>query len=342
MSNGVLPPTLGFNFGPEEKKLEISCQYTDKNTIFRLVFDGQTSEQNFCNIFGQPTVLNILSNRNADSLETAYPGQIDRIRFVKGILYVWVAYRLGCMEALGTFSKLFDRKKTFEDYVHRELLEIVVIPILRSIGDAKKHLRDTPEAVLVFSDIASRELETFLIHEVDPAEIFDEEELKSDFKERLGQVNANLAIKAVQALSAADIDRISKIGETIEDLRSQKVDLPEFEQMRQEFRILCSKLEELRVNPHRELVPHAESQPLFEDLIADINRKKLALEDEIDAFRQRMIDMEACKPEPVVIERIERVIVQTDFSSDSAQTRIMRNLNRKSLKVLDKMFDDDQ
>ena len=352
MSNAVLPPTLSFNFGPEDKKLEISCQYTDKNTIFRLVFDGQTSEQTFCNIFGQPTVLNILSNRDADSLDAAYPNQIDRIRFVKGILYVWVAYRLGCMEILGSFSRLIDKKKMFEDYVHRELLEIVIVPILRSIRDGKKHLHDMPEAVLVFSDIASRELENFLVHEVDPAEMFDEEELKTDFRERLNQVNANLAIKAVQALSAADIDRISKIGETIEDLRSQKVDLPEFEKMRGEFKDLCSKLEELRTNqpttvtatpmPEQAVIEvPAPQQPVLDNLIEDINRKKMALEEEIEAFRHKMQEIQSHKPEPQIIERVERVIVQTDFSSDSAQTRIMRNLNRKSLKVLDKMFGED-
>jgi hypothetical protein len=343
MSDAVLPPVLSFNFGPEEKKLEISCHYTEKNTIFRLIFDGQASEQTFCNIFGQPTVLNILSNRNADSLDSAYPNQIDRIRFVKGVLYTWVTYRLGVMDILGTFSKLIDRKKMFEDYVHRELLEIVIAPLLRSIRDGKKHLHDMPEAVLVFADIASREIETFLLHEVDPAEIFDEEEFKTDFKERLTQVNANLAIKAVQALSAADIDRISKIGETIEDLRTQKVDLPEFEQMRQEFRDLCSKLDELRVgNPPQAIITQAPQPSVDVDhLIKEINDKKTTLEEEIAAFRLKMQEIQAHKPEPQIIERVERVIVQTDFSSDGAQTKIMRNLNRKSLKVLDKMFGED-
>ena len=348
MSNigNILPSNLSFNFGPEEKKLEISCEYTDKQTTFRLTFDGQSSEQNFFNIFGQPTVINILSNRDVDGLDIAYPNEIDRIRFVKGILYVWGAYRLGCMDNLGTFSKLIDKKKTFEDFAHRELLEIVIIPVLRSIRDGRRHLPDMPEAILVFSDIASRELENFLINEVDKAEIFDEEEFKSEFKEKLTQVNANLAIKAVQALSAADIDRISKIGETLEDLQSKKVDLPEFETMKGEFKALCSKIEELKNDKSSLATPAANSVPVHsvvvDKLIMEINQKKETLEQEIQNFRLKMQEMEANKPQPQIIERVERVIVQTDFSSDTAQTKIMRNLNRKSLKVLDKMFNPEE
>lgn len=336
----ILPSNLSFNFGPEDKKLEIQCEYTDKQTIFRLTFDGQTGEQTFVNIFGQPTVINLLSNRDMDGLDTAYPNEIDRIRFVKGILYVWVAYKLGCMEQLGTFSRLIDKKKTFEDYAHRELLEIVIVPVLRSIRDGRRHLPDMPEAILVFADIASREIETFIVNEVDKAEIFHEEEFKTEFKERLVQVNANLAIKAVQALSAADIDRISKIGETIEDLQSKKVDLPEFESMKVEFKNLCKQIEILGTgNP---AVQAVSTGPKVDDLLAEIASKKEALEQEIETFRQKMKEVENTKPQPQIIERVERVIVQPDFSSDTAQTKIMRNMNRKSLKVLDKMFSADE
>jgi len=254
----------------------------------------------------------------------------------------------GCMDILGTFSKLIDKKKTFEDFAHRELLEIVIIQVLRSIRDGRRHLPDMPEAVLVFSDIASRELENFLINEVDKAEIFDEEEFKSEFKEKLTQVNANLAIKAVQALSAADIDRISKIGETLEDLQAKKVDLPEFESMKEEFKVLCSKIDELKndksstssvSSPTNSVPVHS---VVVDKLIMEINQKKETLEQEIQSFRQKMQEMEANKPQPQIIERVERVIVQTDFSSDTAQTKIMRNLNRKSLKVLDKMFNQEE
>jgi hypothetical protein len=336
----TLPPNLSFNFGPEEKKLEIQCEYTDKQTTFRITFDGQSGEQVFFNIFGQPTMINLLSSRDMDSLDSAYPNEIDRIRFVKGILYIWTAYKLGCMDSLGTFSKLIDKKKTFEDYAHKELLEIVIIPVLRSIREGRRHLPDMPEAILIFSDLASRELETFVIHEVDKAEIFDEDEFKSDFKERLTQVNANLAIKAVQALSAADIDRISKIGETIEDLQASKVNLPEFESMREEFKVLCKKLELLGSNhPGVQMINHS---PVMDDLIADINAKKETLEQEIANVRQTLKDLENNKPQPQIIERVERVIVQPDFSSETAQNKIMRNMNRKSLKILDKMFSQDE
>jgi len=336
----ILPPNLSFNFGPEEKRLEIQCEYADKQTTFRLTFEGQAGEQVFFNIFGQPTVINLLSNRDADGLDTAYPNEIDRIRFVKGILYTWTAYKLGCMGLLGTFSKLFDKKKTFEDYAHQELMEIVIIPVLRSIRDGKRHLPDMPEAVLVFADLASRELESFVLHEVDKAEIFDEVEFKTDFKERLTQVNANLAIKAVQALSAADIDRISKIGETIEELQSKKVDLPEFETMREEFKALCRKMEILGSNNRG--VQIVDQKPVLDKLIAEINSKKETLEQEIESVRQTWKDLETNKPQPQIIERVERVIVQPDFSSDTAQNKIMRNMNRKSLKVLDKMFNNDE
>lgn len=359
----ILPPDLNFNFGPEDRKLSIQCEYTERQTIFRLTFDGQTSEQAFVNIFGQPTVINLLSNRDVDGLDVAYPNEIDRIRFVKGILYVWVAYRLGCMDIMGVFSKLIDKKKTFEDYAHRELLETVIIPVLRSIKDGRRHLPDMPEAILVFSDISSKELETFLLNEVDKAEIFHEEEFKTEFKERLNQVNANLAIKAVQALSAADIDRISKIGQTIEELQAKKVDVPEFENMKEEFKNLCVKMEELSKNKSGPAKPQSQPQQQqqvktintietktvilppdttqVDKLIDEINQKKESLEQEIERFRQTMKDMENNKPQPQIIERVERVIVQQDFSSDTAQNKIMRNMNRKSLKVLDKMFNQD-
>jgi hypothetical protein len=336
----MLPPNLSFNFGPEEKRLGIQCEYTDKQTTFRLTFDGQTGEQIFFNIFGQPTMINLLSNRDMDSLDNAYPNEIDRIRFVKGILYIWTAYKLGCMDALGTFSKLIDKRKIFEDYAHKELLEIVIIPVLRSIRDGRRHLPDMPEAISVFADLASRELETFVVHEVDKAEIFDEEEFKADFRDRLTQVNANLAIKAVQALSAADIDRISKIGETIEDLQAKKVDLPEFESMREEFRILCKKIEILGANDNG--VRAIDQSPLVNDLIADINEKKETLEREIASVRNTLKELENTKPQPQIIERVERVIVQPDFSSETAQNKVMRNMNRKSLKILDKMFSQDE
>lgn len=359
----ILPPLLNFNFGPEDRKLTIQCEYNDKQTLFRLMFGEQTAEQSFFNIFGQPTVINLLSNRDVDGLDIAYPNEIDRIRFVKGILYVWVAYKLGCMDLLGVFSRLIDKKKMFEDYAHKELLETVIIPILRSIKDGKKHLPDMPEAILVFSDISCRELDSFLINEVDKAEIFNEEEFKAEFKERLNQVNANLAIKAVQALSAADIDRISKIGQTIEELQAKKVDVPEFENMKEEFRNLCVKIEELSKNkPVSPVVVKAQpSQQVktintvetktvmlppdttqVDKLISEINQKKESLEQEIEKFRQTMKDMENNKPQPQIIERVERVIVQQDFSSDTAQTKIMRNMNRKSLKVLDKMFNSEE
>jgi hypothetical protein len=336
----ILPPNLSFNFGPEEKKLEIQCEYTDKQTVFRITFDGQSGEQVFFNIFGQPTMINLLSNRDMDGLDSAYPNEIDRIRFVKGILYIWTAYKLGCMDSLGTFSKLIDKKKTFEDYAHKELLEIVIIPLLRSIRDGRRHLPDMPEAILIFSDLASRELETFVVQEVDRAEIFDEVEFKSEFKERLMQVNANLAIKAVQALSAADIDRISKIGESIEDLQAKKVDLPEFESMREEFKLLCKKIELLSANNSG--VQLMNQSPIMDDLIADINAKKETLEEEIAKVRHSLKELENNKPQPQIIERVERVIVQPDFSSDTAQNKIMRNMNRKSLKILDKMFSQDE
>jgi hypothetical protein len=337
----ILPPILSFNFGPEDNKLEIQCEYTDKQTTFRLIFNGRTGEQVFYNIFGQPTMINLLSNRDADALDTAYPNEIERIRFVKNVLYAWVAYKLGHMDLLGTFSRLFDKKKTFDDYAHKELLEIVVIPVLRSIRDGKKHLPDMPEAILVFSDIASRELEGFLINEVDKADIFEEEEFKADFKERLVQVNANLAIKAVQALSAADIDRISKIGETIEDLQSRKVDLPEFESMREEFKGLCRKIEILG-NGNNNQIQVMTTNPVLDNLISEINSKKETLERDIERVRETLREIENNKPQPQVLERIERIIVQPDFSSETAQNKIMRNMNRKSLKVLDKMFNSEE
>lgn len=349
----VLPDTIAFGFGPEENKLEIGLNYTEKDTTFKLSFGDKKAEQSFTNIFGDPTVINLISNKDLSSLDEAYPDDLERARFVKGVLYTWAAVKLGHMDLLGTFSKLIDKKKMFEDYAHKEMLEIVIVPLLRSIRDGRKHLPDMPEAILVFSDNASRELSDYLVHEVDRMDIFEEEEFQASFKEKLNQVNATLAIRAVQALAASDIDKISEIGNTIQELQDRKVDVPEFQSLKEEFRLLCQKIQTLddgRVQVIQ-TPPSPDFSALMEDismqrdklqqqLVEDISIQREHLQRELEVVKQNMKmmeeDMETKKKEIDAKIRVTAPVSQAD-----QQVKIVRNLSRKQMKVIEKMFSED-
>jgi hypothetical protein len=250
------------------------------------------------------------------------------MRFVKGVMYVWVFVKLSHMDYFGDFSKLVDRKKIFEDYTHREMLETVVAPVLQSVRDGRRHLPDMPEAILLFCDTASREISEFLVHEVDEKGIFEEEEFKTEFKTRLNQVNATLAIKAVQALAASDIDRISEIGNTIQELHNRKVDVPEFQNLQKEFRELCEKIKILGEGKGVDI--HPDYVTLTHEFAAQRDR----MHGEIEQF---MITMKAVEKS---IEDKRKEIYQVP-QAGSQQSKIMRNLTKKQLKVIEKMFSDE-
>jgi hypothetical protein len=324
----MLPETISFHFGPDDEKLEIGLSYSTKETVFSLKIHDKSATQAFTNIFGDPTVLNIISNRDAGTLAESYPDDAERMRFVKGVLYVWTFVKLSHLDYLGDFSKLVDKKKIFEDYTHREMLENVVAPVLQSIRDGRRHLPDMSEAILLFSDTASREICEFLVHEVDEKGIFEEEEFKTEFKERLTQVNATLAIKAVQALAASDIDKISEIGNTIQELHNRKVDLPEFLNLQKEFRELCEKIRILGEGKGVEIHPD------FVTITTEFAEQRDRMHREIEEF---MVAMKATEKS---IEEKKREICQTPPVANQ-QTKIMRNLSRKQMKVIEKMFSED-
>jgi hypothetical protein len=349
----VLPDTIVFGFGPEDKKLEISLHYTEKETVFKLSFADRVEQQSFTNIFGDPTVINLISNKDLGSLDEAYPDDLERARFVKGVLYTWAAVKLGHMDLLGVFSRLIDKKKLFEDYAHREMLEIVIVPVLRSIRDARRHLPDMPEAILVFSDNASREISEYLIHEVDRMDIFEEEEFQSSFKGKLNQVNATLAIRAVQALAASDIDKISEIGNTIQELQDKKVDVPEFQSLKEEFRLLCEKIQTLG-NGNVQVIqtpPSPDFSALMEDislqrdklqqqLLEDISIQRENLQRELEVVKQNMKTMEE-EMETKKKEIDEKIRSTAPVSQSDQQVKIVRNLSRKQMKVIEKMFSEE-
>lgn len=334
----VLPEVITFGFGPEDNRLEISLNYGDKETVFKVFFGDKNCEQRFTNIFGDPTVINLISNRDMATLYEAYPDDLERARFVKGVLYTWAAVKLGHLDLLGVFSKLIDRKKNFEDYVHKEMLEIVIIPILRSIRDGRRHLPDMPEAVLSFSDTASREFSDYLVHEVDRMDIFDEEEFQSSFKEKINQVNATLAIRAVQALAASDIDKISEIGNSIQELQDKKVDIPEFQNLKQEFQALCEKIKTL--DSGKVQVVQTMPSPDLTNIVEDISLQRESLQKELETVRLAMKAMEE-EMETKKREIDERIRSTAPVSNSDQQVKIVRNLSRKQMKVLEKMFGDE-
>lgn len=357
----VLPDTIVFGFGPEENKLEIELNYTEKDTIFKISFGGKKAEQRFTNIFGDPTVINLISNRDLSSLDEAYPDDLERARFVKGVLYTWASVKLGHMDLLGAFSRLIDKKKMFEDYAHKEMLESVVIPLLRSIRDGRKHLPDMPEAILIFSDNASRELSDYLVHEVDRMDIFEEEEIQTSFKDKLNQVNATLAIRAVQSLAASDIDKISEIGNTIQELQDRKVDVPEFQSLKEEFRVLCQRIQGLddgtvqvfQTPPSPDFSAFMEDisvqrDKLHQQLLEDISVQRENLQRELEVVKQNMktmeVEMETKKKEiDAKIRTTSSEFGSNPFpvSQTDQQTKIIRNLTRKQMKVVEKMFSEE-
>lgn len=344
---GVLPPSISFNFD----RLEIRCDYSDKQTTFGIKFDNIETQQSFVNIFGDPTVLNLICVHNQPSLDLAYPDEFTRIRFVKGILYVWVTYILCKNERLGVFSKLMDTKLLFEDYTRKELMGNVVIPILKSVRDGSKHLPDMDQEIFAFADIASRELEGFLVKEVDESGMIEEEAFRTEFQEKLNTVNSQLAIKAVQALNAADIDRISKIGETIEDLKTRKVDLPEFENLRSDFRNLCGKLDILSQGQLK-LTPQPPSTVEIDGLVDEIRQQRERMESEIIRLNRTIKEIEEERKKaqllaPAVTQTVQSIIPQQQVShsvaviEDPMMQRIMKNMNRRQMKVLEKVMADD-
>lgn len=300
----------------------LTCEYTRAYTLFRMAIGDFRDEQSFANVTGDPTFLSLLSRRDAGGLTTCYPDEVERVRFVKGILYAWATTRLAFTSRLGVYSRLFDRSKMFEDYVHEEMMTIVIIPVLRSIRDGAKHLADMPRPILLFADTAFRELDEFVVKEVDALEIFDETEFQREFHERLTQVNAGLAIKAVQCLSAAEIDRISRISETIDELRTKTVGLPEFESLKTEFRALCGRIED---NPVRE---HATNES---DGIAQAVK---TLEEEIARLREEVARAPA--PQPAAPQPTGPRVLQPGMPG-----RVVQNLSRKQMRVLEKMFSDE-
>jgi len=325
----VLPDTIGFNFGPSESKLEVTLEYTERETVFRLVFDGVEEQQTFTNIYGDPTVLNLISNRDLSTLDEAYPDEVERTRFVKGVLYVWAGVKLGHMGRLGMFSKLIDKKKIFEDFVHREMLEIVVIPVLKSIRDGRRHLPDLPEAILSFADTSSRELSDYLINEVDTVNMFDEEEFRGEFKEKLNHVNATLAIRAVQALTASDIDKISSIGDTIYDMNRKKVDVPEFQQLKDDFKNFCDQIKSMGEG-------NIQIQMIQNETPNELSTTVEKLQSELETFRQTMKTIEDSMAQTRPCKHD-----QNPNLGNENQTRIMRNLSRKQMKIIEKMFSED-
>jgi hypothetical protein len=336
--DNVLPETIQFHFGPEEPRLEISLIYTTKETLFSVKFGEKESSQSFVNLWGDPTVLNILSNKEESRLDEAYPNEAERIRFVKGVLYLWSCVKLGHMDLLGVYSKLIDKKKTFEDFAHKEMIEIVIVPVLKSIRDGRRHLPDMPEPILRFAESASREISEYLYHEVDILEIFNEDEVKGDFREKLNQVNATLAIRAVQALAASDIDKISEIGNTIQDLQDRKVDVPEFQLLKEEFRGLCDKIKTLdNGNVQVQVVQQSSPSPDLSSLLEEITSDRERIKAELDAFKETVKGMEANIEETKKEFDRERTHNPSPQPSDHP-SKIMRNLSRKQLKVIEKMF----
>jgi len=331
----VLPPTIKFNYSD----LEIWCDYCDKKTSFHMKFDTMTPEQSFVNIYGDPSVLTLLSSREASSLDEAYIDEVERIRFVKAIMYIWVTYQLGIGGKLGYYSKLFDSTKLFEDYADKEMVKVVVIPILKSIRTGSKHITDISKDVIEFATTASLELENFLLAEIESRGIvFNEAEFGAEFQERLNMINSQISMKAVQALNAQDIDNITVLGDAIEQLKSHKVDLPEFENLRTQFKELCRKIEVLGAGQ----VKLVEAKPQVEvnDLVEQIRNQRTHIEEVVQNFSSALWRIEDERKKERLMPVHQPAQPQDHIPSDPVLGRIAQNMSRRHAKIIQKMLMD--
>jgi len=331
----VLPPTIKFNYD----EMEIWCDYCDKNTSFHMKYDSITPDQSFVNIYGDPSVLTLLSARDASSLDEAYPDEVDRIRFVKAVMYIWVSYHLGINGKMGYYSKLFDSTKMFEDYADKEMVRVVIIPVLKSIRTGAKHITDISKTVIEFATTASLELENFLLSEIENRGIvYNEAEFGAEFQERLSMINSQISMKAVQALNAQDIDNITVLGDAIEQLKSHKVDLPEFESLRSQFKELCGKIEILGAGQIK--LMDTKPQVEVQELVEQIRNQKNNIEEIVHNFNTalRRIEDERKKDKLMPINPPQP---QNHQPVDPVLGRIAQNMSRRHAKIIQKMLMDD-
>lgn len=331
----VLPPTIKFNYGD----MEIRCDYCDKNTSFHMKYETMAPEQTFVNIYGDPSVLTLLSVRDASSLDEAYTDEVERIRFVKAIMYIWVTYHLGRSGKLGYYSKLFDSGKLFEDYADKDMIKVVVIPILKSIRTGAKHITDISKTIIEFATIASLELENFLLSEIETrGVVYNEVEFGAEFQERLNMINSQISMKAVQALNAQDIDNITMLGDSIDQLKMHKVDLPEFESLRTQFKELCGKIEILGAGQVKLLdtKPHVD----VEQLVDQIRAQKTHIEDIVQNFNTALRRIETERKNERLMPATPQVQTSHHEISDPVLGRVAQNMSRRHAKIIQKMLMD--
>jgi hypothetical protein len=331
----VLPPTIKFNYGD----MEIWCDYCDKNTSFHMKYDTLSPEQSFVNIYGDPSVLTLLSSREASSLDEAYSDEVERIRFVKAIMYIWVTYHLGISGKLGYYSKLFDAGKLFEDYADKEMVKVVIISVLKSIRTGAKHITDISKSIIEFASSASLELENFLLAEIESrGVVYNEAEFGAEFQERLNMINSQISMKAVQALNAQDIDNITVLGDAIEQLKSHKVDLPEFEGLRAQFKELCGKIEVLGAGQIK--LMDTKPQVEVEELVNQIRAQKTHIEEIVTNFNSALRRIEDERKKERLMPSTPQPQPQQQELADPVLGRVAQNMSRRHAKIIQKMLMD--
>lgn len=319
--------------------MEIWCDYCDKNTSFHMKFDTLSPNQTFVNIYGDPSVLTLLSSRDASSLDEAYPDEMVRIRFVKAVMYIWVAYHLGVGGKLGYYSKLFDTGKIFEDYADKEMVKVVIIPILKSIRTGSRHITDIPKSIIEFATTASIELDSFLMSEIESrGVVFNEAEFGAEFQERINMINSQISMKAVQALNAQDIDNITVLGDAIEQLKSHKVDLPEFETLRVQFKDLCRQIEVLGAGQVK--ITEPKPQVEVEELVEQIRAQKSHIEEIVQNFNSALRKIEDERKRERLMPTSPQPQSQKSEPTDPVLGRIAQNMTRRHAKIIQKMLMD--
>lgn len=223
--------TFKYSDGLESNVIETYWKLTANECTFGYKVNGTIkNKETWRTIRGDPSAWTIPSIRNGPNIKECYPDVTTRLRFVKNLLGVWCAVRFAIDGLLGPYGNLLLERPEIEDYWNKEMVSIVIIPTLRSIYEARRYLQNISQSIIHFCDQNYREMDNFLIYELDEVPITNESKFQEDFRHKLRQITASVNIRAIQSMQTAHIDQLADMGHAVEELKKVMDGLPEYRQ----------------------------------------------------------------------------------------------------------------
>lgn len=172
--------------------------------------------------------LNAVCSRGGATLSASFPDQDHRDAFAKMIMCLWAFVTLGKTGALGQFSPDLFKDYAWSVYWGRNAVLQIVMPILESFLSSRRQLQedkdmddglfDFAESLYQMLQQSSGDLDAINDMDVDA-------DICEDVRRRLNTITGNIAMRAVQALSANHINDIAQFAHQIKD----KVSRAEYE-----------------------------------------------------------------------------------------------------------------